>query len=104
MRKLKEYELRNRFLNVNYSRKLTNFFSKNGADQLLTKLQQKRVKEHMMLKLSKQAIKEFSFLEEQEKDLLPRLLKKYGETKEFETLMCEVSEWVNKPNHDAEER
>jgi hypothetical protein len=48
---------------------------------LLAKLQKKRVKEHMVLKLSKQAIKEFSFLSEPEKELLPKLLKRYCEEK-----------------------
>ena len=59
-RKLKEYHLK--INKVEYSRKLTNFFSANKAEGLLNKLQQRKAKEAIFPKLTRPRIKDFDFL------------------------------------------
>lgn len=77
LRNLKKYSLKSCLKTIEYSRNLTYFFSINNAEQLLTKLQQRFVKESSLVKLTKQAIKELAFLDEEEKEVLPKLLKSY---------------------------
>lgn len=94
-RRLKEYHLR--IKRVEYSRKLTKFFMINNAEGLLSKLQKNKAKEEMIPKLKRPMIKDLSFLSEEEKELLPKLLRKYGEDKEFDNLMSDVQQYVNQP-------
>lgn len=54
-RKLKEYHLK--INQVEYSQKLTKFFSIHKAQPLLTKLQKKKAKEEVIPKLTRPAIK-----------------------------------------------
>jgi hypothetical protein len=42
-----------------------------------------------------------SFLNEEEKHMLPKLLRRYGEDKEFDTLMEDVHEFVSQPNQEV---
>jgi len=80
---------------VEYSRKLTKFFLINNAEGLLNKLQKNKAKEEMIPKLKRPMIRELSFLSEEEKELLPKLLRRYEEGKEFDNLMSDVQEYVN---------
>jgi len=80
---------------VEYSRKLTKFFMINNAEGLLNKLQKNKAKEEMIPKLKRPMIRELSFLSEEEKELLPKLLRRYEEGKEFDNLMSDVQEYVN---------
>lgn len=98
-RRLKEYHMR--IKRVEYSRKLTKFFMINKAEGLLSKLQQRKAKEEMIPKLKRPMIKDLSFLNEEEKELLPKLLRKYGEDKEFDSLMEDVQEYVNQPTQEV---
>jgi hypothetical protein len=76
--KLKAYSLKKDIGFIEYSNGLTRYFVKNQADSILQKLRNKKVTEPKILKLqSRQSTKDFSFLTETEKELLPRLLKKY---------------------------
>lgn len=95
LRKMREYHLCKTVLR--YSSKLTNFFSVNQAEQILNKLRLKKHTEERILKLTKQSIQELHFLNEQEKELLPRLLKKYSQGKEFDTIINDVEEYVSNP-------
>ena len=61
-RKLKEYHLK--INKVEYSRKLTSFFSANKAEGLLNKLRERKAKEAMIPKLTRPRIKDFDFLSE----------------------------------------
>lgn len=80
---------------MEYSRKLTKFFLINNAEGLLNKLQKNKAKEEMIPKLKRPMIRELSFLSEEEKELLPKLLRRYEEGKEFDNLMSDVQEYVN---------
>lgn len=80
---------------MEYSRKLTKFFMINNAEGLLNKLQKNKAKEEMIPKLKRPMIRELSFLSEEEKELLPKLLRRYEEGKEFDNLMSDVQEYVN---------
>jgi thiamine monophosphate kinase len=98
-RRLKEYHMK--IKRVEYSRKLTKFFMINNAEGLLNKLQKIKAKEEMIPKLKRPMIKDLSFLSEEEKELLPKLLKKYGEDKEFDNLMSDVQQYVNESNKEV---
>jgi len=67
----------------------------NNAEGLLNKLQKNKAKEEMIPKLKRPMIRELSFLSEEEKELLPKLLRRYEEGKEFDNLMSDVQEYVN---------
>jgi len=86
---------------VEYSRKLTKFFLINNAEGLLNKLQKNKAKEEMIPKLKRPMIRELSFLSEEEKELLPKLLRRYEEGKEFDNLMSDVQEYVNKEDKEV---
>jgi len=86
---------------VEYSRKLTKFFMINNAEGLLNKLQKNKAKEEMIPKLKRPMIRELSFLSEEEKELLPKLLRRYEEGKEFDNLMSDVQEYVNKEDKEV---
>jgi len=80
---------------VEYSQPLTRFFVRSNADNILQKLRDKKVSEPKIMKLqSRQATKDFSFLDEAEKDLLPRLLKRYQEEMEFGSIMHSVERFI----------
>jgi len=51
----------------------------------------------MIPKLKRPTIKDLSFLSEEEKEVLPKLLYKYGKDKEFDNMMSDVQEYVNQP-------
>lgn len=55
----------------------------------------------MIPKLKRPTIKDLSFLSEEEKEVLPKLLRKYGEDKEFDNLMSDVQEYVNQPTKEV---
>ena len=55
----------------------------------------------MIPKLKKPTINDLSFLTEEEKEMLPKLLRKYGEDKEFDNLMSDVQEYVNQPHQEV---
>ena len=86
---------------MEYSRKLTKFFMINNAEGLLNKLQKNKAKEEMIPKLKRPMIRELSFLSEEEKELLPKLLRRYEEGKEFDNLMSDVQEYVNKEDKEV---
>lgn len=86
---------------MEYSRKLTKFFLINNAEGLLNKLQKNKAKEEMIPKLKRPMIRELSFLSEEEKELLPKLLRRYEEGKEFDNLMSDVQEYVNKEDKEV---
>jgi hypothetical protein len=77
---LKAYSLKRKLIPVDYSRELTRFFITNHADPILQKLKGKSVNEQKLLKLhSRQTIKDLSYLSEQEKAELPKLVKRFCE-------------------------
>lgn len=92
---MREYHLCKTVLR--YSSKLTNFFAINKAESILSKLRLKKLTEERILKLNKQSIQELTFLSEQERELLPRLLKKYSQGKEFDNLLNDVEEYISNP-------
>jgi len=73
----------------------------NNAEGLLNKLQKNKAKEEMIPKLKRPMIRELSFLSEEEKELLPKLLRRYEEGKEFDNLMSDVQEYVNKEDKEV---
>jgi hypothetical protein len=100
IKKLKQYSLKKDIRFVEYSQPLTRFFVRSQADNILQKLRNKKVSEPKILRLqSRQATRDFSFLTENEKDLLPRLLKKYQEEMEFGSIMNSVERFIGEPTH-----
>ena len=78
LKKMREYSLKKDIGFREYSKGLTTIFVKNTADHILEKLRKKRICEASVLKIhSRQDAKDFSILTEEEKDLLPKLMKKY---------------------------
>lgn len=101
--KLKEYSLKKEIRSVEYSHSLTRFFVRSNADAILQKLRNKKVSEPKILRLqSRQATKDFSFLTEAEKEVLPRLLRKYQEEMEFGSLMNSVERFIGEPSPDPD--
>jgi hypothetical protein len=99
--KLKEYSLKKDIGFIEYSKPLTRYFVRNQADGILQKLRNKRVNEPKILKLqSRQSTKDFSFLTEEEKEQLPKLLKKYQEEIEFGSIMHSVERFIGEPTDD----
>lgn len=97
MNKLKEYSLKKEIGFVEYSQGLTLFFVKNGADAILQKLRSMRVNEHQIRKFeSKHSTKGFAFLTEDEKDLLPRLVKRYNAEAEFGSIKTAIQQFIEK--------
>jgi hypothetical protein len=100
---LKEYSLKKELRTVEYSHSLTRFFVRSNADAILQKLRNKKVSEPKILRLqSRQATKDFSFLTETEKEVLPRLLRKYQEEMEFGSLMNSVERFIGEPSPDPD--
>lgn len=94
---MKEYSLKKEIGFVEYSQGLTLFFVKNGADAILQKLRGKRVNEHKIRKLeSKHATKDFTFLTEEEKEVLPRLVKRYNQEAEFGSIKTSIQQFIEK--------
>ena len=95
MLKLREYSLKRDPWAVDYSAKLTRFFIRSNADHILQKLQERKISEEKLLKLhSRQATRDFSFLDEDQKETLPKLIKAYNEEREFGSLMQSVEQFV----------
>lgn len=78
--KLRQYSLKRDPWAVEYSSGITRFFVRNNADSMLQKLQQRKISEEKLMKLhSRQSTKDFSFLDEEEKEALPKLIVRYKE-------------------------
>lgn len=75
--KLREYSLKKDISGLVYSKNFTVFFVKNEGAEILQKLREKKVREEKIFKLQSKAIQDFTFLSEEEKKLLPQLLKRY---------------------------
>jgi folate-binding Fe-S cluster repair protein YgfZ len=96
--RLREYCLRKAVGGVEYSRGLTLFFIGQKADHILEKLRQGRVRESTLLKLhSRQAVRDLAFLSEQEREVLPKLVKQFSEEQDFTALMASVHQYLQQP-------
>lgn len=71
---------------ISYSYELTKYFISKKKEKILEKMQVKRVKEGKLLRLAAKEINDLSFLEAEEKAVLPKLLKEYRNDKEFNEL------------------
>ncbi len=89
--KLKTYNLKNMDA-VSYSIELTKYFVGKKKEAILEKMQAKRIKEYKLLKLPVKEINGLSFLEAEEKTVLPKLLKEYLNYKEFKELNERIEE------------
>jgi len=81
-RKIKEYSLKTS-LAIKYSAEIRRFFLKKKKEKILNKMKEKRVTEKKLLNLVPKEIREMSFLNFDEKDSLPQLLKEFVNEKEF---------------------
>lgn len=64
---------------------------------------QKRVKEEKFLSLLEQEIQSFSFMEEEDKTLLPKLINEYNNHKEFSDLNSAISMKVSNSTEEVED-
>lgn len=80
------------------------FFRRNNRQHVLEKMRKKRVKEDKLLNLIEHEIQSLSFIEEEDKRLLPKLLRDFNDNKEFSDLNSMISQKVSSSTNEVEER
>lgn len=69
----------------------------------MQKMYQKRVKEEKLLSLLEKEIQSLSFIEQEDKMLLPKLINEYNNHKEFSDLNSMISIKVSNSTEEVEE-
>jgi len=67
-------------------------------------MRKKRVKEEKLLNLIENEIQSFSFIEEEDKLFLPKLLRDFNDNKEFSDLNSAISLKVSNSTSEVDER